>query len=195
MKRLKRIIEEIIKKRKDAYLNSQKDCLLVDDARRNFFRNVKAFQSKERPKAFNPMSLFPGLDEHQVATQFAQYFNHISCEFQPLEPSDIPLTRHRALPVLLPYQVEGRIRAFKKPKSMVKGDLFLVLMDHYAKLLAIPPTVIYNEITRSQVLPLIWKQEFVTVIPKGRTPAGLGDLSNISCTMPASKIYESFVLN
>ena len=167
----------------------------MEDARRNFFRNVKAFQAKERPKAFDPMDLFPGESEGQVADNLAKYFNRISCEFDPLEPADIPRTHSRKLPVLLPYQVEGRIRAFKKPKSMVKGDIFPVLMDKFATLLAIPLTSIYNEITSTSVWPAVWKQEFVTVIPKCRAPAGLGDLRNISCTMLASKIYESFVLN
>ena len=103
-----------------------------------------------------------------------------------MEPEDIPQTHHRALPVLEPYQVEGRIRAFKKPKSMVKGDIFPVLFDKYATLLAIPLTDIYNAITSAHVWPTIWKQEFVTVIPKCRNPEGLGDLRNISCTMLAS---------
>ena len=42
---------------------------------------------------------------------------------------------------------------------------------------------------------LIWKREFVTVISKTSIPGGFGDLHNISCTMLASKVYESYVLN
>ena len=132
---------------------------------------------------------------NEVANEVASYFNRISAKFDPLEPSDISRTYHRKLPVLLPYQVKGRIRAFKKPKSMVKDDIFPVLFDRFATLLAIPLTDIYNEITSTQVWPLIWKQEFVTAIPKCRTPEGMGDLRNISCTMLPSKIYESFILN
>ena len=153
-------------------------------------RNVKAFQSKERPKAFDPMDLFPGKSEGQVADKLAGYFNRISSEFSPLEPCQIPRTHSRKLPVLLPFQVEGRIRAFKKPKSMVQGDIFPVLMDKYATLLAIPLTEIFNAITETGIWPTTWKQEFVTVIPKCRTPTSLGDLRNISCTM-----LPSFVLN
>ena len=78
---------------------------------------------------------------------------------------------------------------------MVKGDIFPILMDRFCTLLAIPLTKIYNEITTTQVWPQIWKQEFVTVIPKCRNPSSMGDLRNISCTMLPSKIYESFVLN
>lgn len=104
-KRLKKVTEELIKKRREKYLDSQRECLLVEDASRNFFRNVKAFQAKERPKAFNSMDLFPGKEEAEVAAELAAYFNWISAEFSPLEPSDIPRTRSRKLPVLRPYQV------------------------------------------------------------------------------------------
>ena len=190
-RRLKKLSEELIRTRRATYLDSQKCSLLVDDARRNFFRNVKAFKSKERPRPFDPMDLFPGKSEAEVAAELAAYFNRISSEFHPLEPGDIPRTHERGLPTLHPYQVEGRIHAFKKPKSMVKGDIFPGLMDRYATLLAIPLTHIYNEITVTQIWPTIWKQEFVTVIPKCRSPTGLGDLRNISCTMLASKIYEN----
>ena len=194
-KRLKRITDELLRKRRAVYLDSQRECLLVEDARRNFFRNVKAFQAKEKPRAFSPMDLFPGKGEEEVAAELAAYFNRISSEFSPLEPADIPRTHSRKLPVLRPYQVEGRIQAFKKPKSMVRGDIFPVLMDKFATLLAVPLTEIFNEITRTRIWPRIWKQEFVTVIPKCRTPSGLGNLRNISCPMLPSKIYESFVLN
>ena len=43
--------------------------------------------------------------------------------------------------------------------------------------------------------PWIWKQEFVTSIPKTSVPQGLNDLRNISYTMLPSKIHESYILN
>ena len=186
---------DLIAKRRKKYLESQKKGLLVEDATRIFFRNVKAFQAKERPKAFDVRVLFPGKDDVEVAEELAAFFNKISHEFSPLEPSQIPRTHDRALPRLSPFQVAGRIRAFKKPKSMVRGDIFPSLLHRYADLLAVPLTDIYNEITETSVWPRCWKQEFVTVIPKCRNPTSLSDLRNISCTMLASKIYESYVLN
>ena len=39
------------------------------------------------------------------------------------------------------------------------------------------------------------EKEFVTIIPKKTNPASLNDLRNISCTMLASKMYESYVLD
>lgn len=189
-------ILEVIFKRKKNYLESQKGVLLVDDARRNCFCNVKAFKSRDRPKQFDVRTLFSeGTADSSVAEDLAGFFNRISSEFEPLEPADVPRIHERQLPALAPYQVAGRIRAFKKPKSMVRGDLFPRLMHKFAVLLAIPLTNIYNEITDTMIWSKVWKQEHVTVIPKCRNPTGLGDLRNISCTMLASKIYESYVLN
>ena len=59
---------------------------------------------------------------------------------------------------------------------------------------AIPLTNIYKEILRTGIWPLVWKEESVTVIPKKSNPATVNDLHNISCTMLASKMYESYIL-
>ena len=92
----------------------------------------------ERPVPFDVCTLFPGLGDKEVAETLARHFNKISSEFSPLEPSDIPVTKNRRLPSLLPYQVAGRIKAFKKPKSMVQGDIFPALVTKFVDLLAIP---------------------------------------------------------
>ena len=141
------------------------------------------YRSKERPVPFDVTTLFPGDSDGEVAEKLAAYFNRISSEFTPLEPGEIPVTKNRTLPVLAPYQVAGRIKAFRKPKSMVEGDIFPRLMSKYADLLAISLCHIFNTITSTRVWPSVWKQEFVTVIPKKTVPEGLDDLRNISCTM------------
>ena len=58
-----------------------------------------------------------------------------------------------------------------------------------------PPPLIPNRITVTGIWPVVWKREHVTVIPKTTNPADFGGLRNISCTLLASKIYESYVLN
>ena len=78
---------------------------------------------------------------------------------------------------------------------MVPGDVFPRLVTKLADFFAIPLTRIYNQITQSKVWLSCWKREFVTVIPKKSNPEGLGDMRNISCTMLASKLYESYVLD
>ena len=125
----------------------------------------------------------------------ADYFNRVSQEFDPLEPGEIPTTGTVRLPKLECWQVAKRVRSFRKPKSMVPGDVFSVLVTDLANFFVIPLTHIYNKITETMVWPVCWKKEFVTVIPKNSSPSKLTDLRNISCTMLASKMYESYVLD
>ena len=193
-KRMKKRIANLIDKRCKIYQESQKMALLGEDGARNFFKQTKNYMSKQRPVPFDVMNLFPGRSEQDVAELLAVHFNSISNEFEPLERGDVPVTFDNTLPVLLVPDVATRLRRFKKPKSMVRGDLFPCLVTKYADLLAVPLTDIYNEITRSKTWPKIWKKESVTIIPKTKTPTEVGQLRNISCTMLASKVYESYVL-
>ena len=82
----------------------------------------------------------------------------------------------------------------KKHSSRVQTDVFPQLLHEFADLFALPLTDIYNCISTSKIWPLIWKREYVTVIPKKSTPRSVNDLRNISSTTLPSKIYESFVL-
>ena len=143
-RRVKKILEDLIDKRRQNYAGSQKDALMAQDGERNFFKNVRSYQSYEREKPFNVADLFPGKGDQEVAEILAEHFNAISREFQPLQASEIPVTKDRRLPTLLPYQVAGRIRAFRKPKSMVKGDIFPALFIKLPDLLAIPLCSIYT---------------------------------------------------
>ena len=188
---------DLIKRKRQVYLESQTKGFLVEDVTRNLFRNAKAFNTKDRPKAFDPMSFSPGKMEVEAASELVAYFNRISAEFHPLEPADILRTQHGSLPIFPPYHLEGRIRGFKKPKLMAMGEIFpaLCLIDRYCPLLAIPLTSTYNEITTTNIWLASWKQEYVTILPKYRIPVALGDLCNISSTMLPSEVYKSFILN
>ena len=77
---------------------------------------------------------------------------------------------------------------------MVEGDVFPSMMTDLCDFFALPLCSIYNEVIATHVWPLAWKKEFVTVIPKTGCPADFSDLRNISCTLLASKILESYVL-
>ena len=68
-------------------------------------------------------------------------------------------------------------------------------MTKFTDFFTIPLTDIYNTIVQTKVWPVRWKKEFVTIIPKKHNPEKLGDLRNISCTLLASKIFESYVLD
>ena len=193
----KKKTNDLIKKSKRGYMDNQRDHLLAEDADRNFFKHVKNFSRLEKPPLFDVRELgdFKGMGDEAIAEDLATYFNRISSEFSPLSGDDIPITYGVGLPPLRNYEVASRIRRFRKPKSMVPGDIFPQLMTQFADQFALPLTNIYNEMTRTGVWPTCWKREFVTVIPKGTKPTKMNDLRNISCLLLASKMYESYVLD
>ena len=187
-------LERYLEKRKVKYLAKQRDRLLGPEATRNFFNNVRAFQSVEKPKDFDVRELRPGATDEAVAEEVADYFNQISSEFDPLDPFQIPTTYGRDLPILSVETVKNRLLTFKKPSSKVDGDIFPDLIKPCAASLAIPLSDIFNTITSTKVWPIKWKKEVVTVIPKKGIPKDFSDLRNISCTQLFSKVYESYVL-
>ena len=189
-RRHKVITNDMIRKRRDGYFDGQRIQILAADACRVFFKNVRRYKSADKPPEFDVRTLLPGMGDQEVAEQLASYFNTVSSEFRPLEPDEIPSTFDSGLPVLAVWEVAGHIKNFRKPKSMVEGDIFPKLMTLFSDQLAIPLTSIYNTISATLIWPVIWKKEFVTVIPKTSFPQSLADLRNISCTMLASKIFE-----
>ena len=177
-------------------MDTQRSHILEKDAGRNFFKHVKNFATFEKPTQFDVRSLFTdNKDDLKIAGNLADYFNQVSREFDPLSPDQIPLTKPGNIPRLKKFEVAKRIKLFRKPKSRVPGDVFPALVTKFADFIALPLTNIYNEISRTYIWPTCWKKEFVTVIPKNKNPASINDLRNISCTMLASKMYESYVLD
>ena len=85
----------------------------------------------------------------EIAEELADFFNRISVEINPLEPHQISITTQRVLPLLHPAEVSKRIKQFRKPKSMVLGDVFPDVLTKYADFFAIPLTDIFNEISRT----------------------------------------------
>ena len=193
-KKLKKKSDNLAKKRAAVFFENKKKTLTAPDAVRNFYKNVKAFSTKENPPQFDPRDLYPGKTDNDVASKLAEHFNAISSEFKGLEPGDLPDAPSSPLPLLTIDEVKDRLRDFKKPKSMVQGDIFPDLVNRSASWLALPLTDIYNTITVSGEWPNVWKTEYVTPIPKNNLPQSPNDLRNISCTKFFSKAYETFVL-
>ena len=135
---MRKLLEDLVERQRKRYCGSQKDALLASDGDRAFFKNIKNYSSHDRQEQFDVMTLFPGKTKSEAAEGLAAHFNSISSEFEPLEPHQIPRTKPRQLPMLEPFKVAGRIRAFKKPKSMVRGDIFPALFFTYGDFLAVP---------------------------------------------------------
>ena len=193
-KALRDDLDQYLAKRRDKFLSKQRDNLLGPDADKHFFKNVSAYKSFDKPRSFDVRDLRPGAPDQDVADEVAGYFNRISCEFQPLQPQEIPSTYHRDLPPLTPAMVESRLKKCKKPSSMVAGDLFPKLVNPCARAISVPLSDIYNSILSTYVWPISWKREYVSTIPKKKLPSDFSDLRNISCTLLVSKVFEAYVL-
>ena len=191
-KKLKKKSDKLIRKRASRYMEKQKEILTAPDAARSFYKNVKAYKSKEKPVEFNVKNLFDNKSDKDVAESLADHFNSISREFDGL--TEIPVGVSCSLPNISRHMVEKRLCSFCKPKSMVKGDIFPALINRVSVPLSYPLANIYNCITETGEWPSLWKIEYVTPIPKKPVPQSIDDLRNISCTQLLSKVYESFVL-
>jgi hypothetical protein len=118
----------------------------------------------ERIAPFDVKELYPGLSSGEAAEELSLFFNRISDEFIPLDAQDIPRTTSIPIPQLELYQVAGKLKSIRKPKSMVTTDIYPALVTLYADQLAIPLGSIYNEILRSGIWPVAWKREYVTAL-------------------------------
>ena len=127
-KRIKKITAKMIKFKREQYMERHKLIITSPDLSAHFFKNVRAYNSVEKPVIWNVSSIRPNLTDAELAIQLSVYFNEISNEFSPLRNSQIPVTYDRPLPVLKPYQVAMRIKNIKKPKSKIKGDIFPCLL-------------------------------------------------------------------
>ena len=193
-KDLKAKSDKLIFDRARQYMETQKQSLLAPDASRAFFKNVRAYKCRDKPQQFDLADLFPGEADEEIAEKLSEHFITISREFDGLSHEDIPTAESRRIPELTAAQVAKRLKAFRKPKTMVNGDIFPALVNEVADDLAKPLADIYNAVSDTKQWPQAWKFEYVTAIPKSSAPSSLNDLRNISCTTLFSKIYETFVL-
>ena len=191
---LKSKSDSLIQERARNYMETQKETLTGPGASRAFFKNVRAYQCKDKPPQFEVGDLFPEDNDAQIAEKLSEHFITVSREFSGLSHGDVPAAASKEVAVLTEQQVEKRLKDFRKPKTMVVGDIFPSLVNEMAGELAKPLTHIYNEVSTTKQWPQIWKFEYVTAIPKNNKPESVDDLRNISCTTLFSKIYETFVL-
>ena len=118
-KKMKKVTNQMIKYRRDLYLEKHKLIITDPDSSRHFFRNVRTYNMVERPKIWDIKTICPELTDEQMAEQLSHFFTKISVEFKPLLSSEIPSTYPRSLPRLLPFQVAGKIKSVKKPRTKI----------------------------------------------------------------------------
>ena len=171
----------------------QKQKFLNSDTN-SFHKCVKAFIDAENRRVWSPTELDPTKSDKEMAEILAEHFNDIRSEYQPLDVNSIPSTYDSTIEDLQHSDIIRMIKESTKPKSRVSGDIFVHLFTRFPNSLATPVCNVFNAIKNCNKWPLLWKIEYVTVIPKVSNPTAVSECRNISCTNWLSKLFEKFVL-
>ena len=103
-RRTKEKVDQLIESRMVHYFAGQKVQILAEDGHRVFFKNVRRYQSSDKPEEFDVRTLFPGGEsDRAIAEKLAEYYNAVSREFSPLEPHEVPATFNQSLQILAPW--------------------------------------------------------------------------------------------
>ena len=168
--------------------------MLGPQASRNFYRYVKSYSSKEKPEAFDVWKLFEKKSDPEILEDFADHFSGFSADLGGIANFTIPEASSAPLTNLTLDEVAKKLKSFRKPRSMVPGDIFPSLVDDKKDILAIPLIDMFNLIFCTLEWLQAWMTDYVKAIPTKSHPQSLNDLRNISCTRLFLKVYESYVL-
>ena len=140
------------------------------------------------------------LSSSQSAELIAEHFSRISQEYAPLEINNLPpivqtflLNDQGCAPTLSVQEVLFKINKAKKPNGMVPGDLPKKLVKMFAVTLALPITLIFNNISKNSEYPMKWKIEHQIALHKSYPPQNEDELRNLAKTPFWSKVYEAFI--
>ena len=132
-----------------------------------------------------------GLTNKQGAQKIAEHFAAVSNQYSPIDYQQLPCyLPAQAAPQLTKLEVYERLRKQKKTKTTLPIDLPYKLKKEFSPELSTPLANIMNECLSQQLFPNIWKNEWVTPVPKVLNPKDISDLRKISCTSDFSKLFE-----
>ena len=140
------------------------------------------------------------LTDEQCAERIAEHFASISREYPPLCPSLLPDRVKARLddgtnpPIITEYDCYLKLKAAKKPKAVIPGDLPNTIVKEFTVELANPLSKLLNNITQTARWPPQFKVKYVTPIGKIPSPQTEDDLRPISLTAVFSKVMEQFVV-
>ena len=135
-----------------------------------------------------------GVNDDESAELIAEHFASVSQEYLPLDTSALPsFLPAPPPPTISELQVYKRLEKLKKTKSTQPIDLPFKLRKEFAPELAAPVADILNACLKQQKYPSLWKQEWVTPVPKVTRPKTIKELRKISSTSEFSKLFEGFL--
>ena len=192
-KEMEREVRKDINDNRVRHLEKVKKKILDGGTARGYYSTIKMLHDTEPKAKWSPNEIFPGESDQLVAEKCADFFNAISSEFNQIDcPNPDDLTQKLPPPEV--YQIAGRLRCMKKKRSRIPGDIDPKVVNYCADGLAVGLHKIFAAAFETCEWPGSWKDEMVTIIPKGASPSSLSETRNISCTPLFSKLMESFLL-
>ena len=135
-----------------------------------------------------------GVTNKEGAQLIANHFAAVSNQYSPLDNKQLPSYLPAEAPQQLSeYDIYQRLKRQKKTKTTLPIDIPHKLKKEFSPELATPLADIINECLKQQVYPNIWKNEWVTPVPKVENPKDFSDLRKISCTSDFSKLFEGIL--
>ena len=87
--------------------------------------------------------MYPDSSNEEIGEIIAAFFNSISQEYVP---NPDPSQTGEGQVFVQPLEISAKLKTFKKPKGLVKGDISPILVNHFHDILAIPLAIIYNQV-------------------------------------------------
>ena len=115
-----KVVEGEIKANKERYFEKIKQRALDTKNNAGYHRAMQLLQLNKPESKWSPTALFPGETCFAVAEKCAEFFNRISVDYTQI-PKPLPPLQKIGPPEK--YQISARMKAMKKPRTTVKGDV------------------------------------------------------------------------
>lgn len=131
-----------------------------------------------------------------LATRLNKFYISVSSDLSPLDNSTLPafLPAQYELPVIRPSEVRKKLSNLGLFKAIGTDGLPNRIWKEFAFELAIPVTEIFNASFSSGFFPTLWKDSYISPIPKVTPITCNGDLRPIALTPCISKVQEDFAV-
>ena len=123
-RKMKAETSKIVRERRNNFNKELKEKFMAADSARGFYQCINVLLNGNNKRKWNVRSLYPGKNDNEIAEELALFFNGISMEYEPLSREGIPKTAFpNPLLILNVTEVANRLKANKKPRSQVPGDI------------------------------------------------------------------------
>ena len=190
-------VQSEIHHRKRTFYNTKVKSLKKEDCRKWWkIVNHMSGGSEKSNSTFTLERNGQPLSQIDLANTLNDFFVSVSADIPQLNLDELPafLPALDQAPTVQPFEVCQKFLALKPFKASGSDNIPPRVLKQFAYELAEPVTKIFNVSLKSGVVPSIWKDSNITLVPKIHPPADEGEIRPISLTLCISKVLEDFVV-